>query len=182
LVILIGGNMHTHARIAVLFVLALLFVAPSVCRAAEKGYPIPDIAHAKLVFAETQIVATAKPAVPVEIKTYKNPDGTMFKAYSVKDAVFRYDVDINGEPPYEYMLIDKDGDGVFETKEELVGKQTEEEGGQKYIVAPGPEPGKESKYDYEKIKRPGMMEQKELLMGYPIYIPAWVILRFDIIR
>ena len=165
--------------LAVLLFLALLASSSLSFAAEKKAYPTPDITKGKLVFQETQLVADVKPPTAVDIKTYKNPDGTMFRVYSVKNVIFRYDVDTNGESPYEYRLLDKDGDGIFETREELVGELPGTEGGQKYYIDLGREPGKEFKYSYEDVKRPGMSEQKQLLMGYPIYIPPWVLLRFN---
>jgi hypothetical protein len=161
-------------------IILVLISAMPAASLAETGFKTPDISKAKLTMEENQIIAGSKPSTVIDIRTYKNEDGTMFRAYSVGGNVFRYDVDINGAPPYEYRLLDKDGDGIFETKEDLVGEMLVQEKGQKYFIDLGPEPGKEYKYSYENIRRPGIAEQKQLLMGYPIYIPQWVLLRFDI--
>jgi hypothetical protein len=124
-------------------------------------------------------------APEITIRTYKEPDGELVRQFSVNGAVFRYDVAPKGKPPYEYRLIDKDGDGNFETKEQLVGET--EAGGKKerYYIDLGPQPGTEKKYSYEQEEpyRPGEtsnLEKEQLMSGYPIYIPQWVILRFDI--
>jgi hypothetical protein len=171
-----GGYMKTRLALMLLFFILAL---PSISL-AEKGFKTPDISKATLTLEENQIISGAKHPTVINIRTYKNSDGTLFRAYSVGGNIFRYDVDINGAPPYEYRLLDKDGDGIFETKEDLVGEMLVQEKGEKYFIDLGPEPGKEYKYSYEDIKRPGIVEQKQLLMGYPIYIPPWVLLRFDI--
>jgi hypothetical protein len=84
----------------------------------------------------------------------------MVRVYSVAERIFRYDVDTNGAIPYEYRLIDKDGDGIFETKEPMVGEMTVQEKGMKYYIDLGSEPGKEYRYSYENVEKPSIREQK----------------------
>ncbi len=160
-------------------VLALLFLlAVPASALAVEGFVVPDVSKATLTLSEKQFIKDQKPPAGIDIKTYKAANGWLFRSYGVGGAVFRYDISESGELPYAYRLIDKDGDGVFETKEELTGEMTVSEKGQKYFVDLGPEPGKEYRYSYEDAKAPGMREQVQMLMGYPIYIPAWVIARF----
>jgi len=99
--------------------------------------------------------------------------------YSVKGKVFRYDMDEDGTVPFEYRLLDNDGDGEFETKEKLVGEMVIKDRGEKYYIDLGPEPGKEYKYSYEKeAGEVSARQQEQILMGYSIYIPAWVLIRY----
>lgn len=166
--------MRIHAALFILvFITALPALSP-----AEEGYKTPDISSATLTLEENQIVADTKPPTVINIRSYKQKDGTLFRAYAVGGRIFRYDVDINGAPPYEYRLLDTKGNGIFDKKEQLVGEMLVQDKGEKYFIDLGPEPGKEYRYSYESIKRPGIVEQKQLLMGYPIYIPQWVLLRF----
>lgn len=166
----------------IFYVLATAILLTCYCASyalADEGYTPPDVSKAQLVLQESQFVKGKASGPQIDIRTYKDKDGILTRVYSAGDAVFRYDVDTDGKPPYEYRLLDNDGDGVFETKEELVGEMVVQDKGQKYYIDLGPEPGKEYRYSYEDVERPDMLEQKELLMGYPIYIPQWVLLRFD---
>jgi len=153
-----------------------LLALPAVCR-ADTSYPTPDISKARLIHEEKQYIADRKPPTEIVVKTYKNPDGTLDRVYSVGGDIFRYDVDVDGGPPYEYRLIDTNGDGIFDTKEYMVGEMVVKDKGEKYFIDLGPEPGQEYKYRYEATHQPSVREQQQILMGYPIYIPQWVILR-----
>lgn len=143
------------------------------------AYTVPDPASSRLIFEEKQLVADRKPPTEILIRTYRKDDGKLFRVYSVRGRVFRYDIDENGAAPYEYRLLDNDGDGEFETKEKLVGEIVMKDKDQKYYIDLGPEPGKEYKYSYEKeAGEVSEHEKEQILMGYSIYIPAWVLVRF----
>jgi len=161
-----------------IIIFCLMMLLPVASFAAE-GYTVPDISKATVILDENQYIGDNTPPTEVNIKTYKKTDGTLVRVYSVAGRIFRYDVDTNGAMPYEYRLIDKDGDGVFETKESMVGEMIVQEKGMKYYIDLGAEPGKEYRYSYENVEKPSIREQKGLLMGYPIYIPQWVLLRFN---
>ena len=161
-----------------LFFFCLMMLLPVVSYAAE-GYSVPDVSKATVVLDENQYVGDNTPPTEVNIKTYKKTDGTMVRVYSVAGRIFRYDVDTNGTLPYEYRLIDKEGKGVFDTKEAMVGEVIVKEKGMKYYIDLGTEPGKEYRYSYENVEKPSIREQKELLMGYQIFIPQWVLVRFN---
>jgi len=146
-------------------------------------YPVPDMEGAKLVLEENQIVAGKGPKTDIMIRTYTKPDGSRFRVYSVDGHIFRYDIDEDGLMPYEYRLLDEDGDGVFETREMMVGK--DRNSGEEYYIDLGSEPGKEYKYWYqhnEEFKDRSLSDQRTVqreLEGFSIYIPAWVLVRFD---
>lgn len=163
---------------AALFIFVFITIVP-VLSLAEEGYMVPDISKATLTLEEKQVIANTKPPTVITIRSYKQKDGTLFRAYSIGGRIFRYDVDTNGALPYEYRLLDTKGNGVFDKKEEMVGEMMVQDKGEKYFIDLGPEPGKEYRYSYELIKRPGIVEQSQLLMGYPIYIPQWVLFRFN---
>jgi hypothetical protein len=164
-------------RLALIMCALLLLAAPSVSGAVE-SYQTPDVSKAKITLSETQYLKDRTPPAQIEIKTYKGENGWLFRSYSIKGNVFRYDISENGELPYAYRIVDNDGDGVFETKEQLIGEMTVKDKGLKYFVDLGPEPGKEYRFSYEDRKMPTDREQRQMLMGYPVYIPAWVLLRF----
>jgi hypothetical protein len=161
--------------------IALLLVTLSAGDA--QSYPIPDMEGAKLVLEETQLIADTEPRTEITIRSYTKTDGTRFREYSVSGNVFRYDIDEDGIMPYEYRVLDSDGDGTFETKEMLVGMS--EDDGQKYFIDLGSEPGKEYRYRYEDTERLKEREhsdhqvQRRILRGNSIFIPAWVVVEFE---
>jgi len=166
-----------------IIMIAMVMLAVAVpALAAEKGYPTPDVSKSRLIYEEKQVVKDRTPATEIDIRTYKADDGSLFREYSVKGNIFRYDVAPKGEPPYEYRLIDYNGDKVFETKEDMIGEMVVKDKGRKYYIDLGAEPGKEYKYGWEERTKPptDQREVRDSLMGYPIYIPQWVLVVFDI--
>ncbi len=161
-----------------------LGAAPSSPVSRQQGYPVPDISKATLIFEENQLIGDKKPPTVINIRTYKSPDGSVFRSYSVGGHIFRYDVGINGAPPFQYRLVDEKGNGVFTKKEAMTGrmKVKGQKGSEEYYIDLGPEPGKEYRYSYEKMERPGIREQARLLEGLPIYIPQWVLLKGDLLK
>lgn len=170
----IGGAMTKPLAAFSAFIVSL-----SVLCAVSYAYQTPDAASARLIFEEKQLVADRDPPTEILIRTYKGDDGRLFRMYSVGAKVFRYDIDEDGATPYEYRLLDEDGDGEFETREKLVGEMVVRDKGQKYFIDLGPEPGKEYRYSYEKEAGDVTARQQEqILKGYSIYIPSWVLAEF----
>ena len=50
------------------------------------------------------------------LKGYRKGDGTYFMTYEIEGRVFGVEVDTNGGAPFEYSIMDTDGDGRFESK------------------------------------------------------------------
>ncbi|MCZ6697293.1 MAG: hypothetical protein O7A63_12230 [Acidobacteria bacterium] len=50
------------------------------------------------------------------LKGYRKWDGTFFRTYEIEGRIFGVEIDTDGKPPFEYSLMDADGDGKFETK------------------------------------------------------------------
>ncbi|HEV8703167.1 MAG TPA: hypothetical protein VGV60_18000 [Candidatus Polarisedimenticolia bacterium] len=50
------------------------------------------------------------------LKGYRKMDGTHFMTFEIEGRVFGVLVDTDGKPPFEYSIMDTDGDGKFETK------------------------------------------------------------------
>jgi hypothetical protein len=55
------------------------------------------------------------------LRGYRKSDGTHFMTYEIEGRVFGVQIDTNGKPPFEYSIMDADGDGKFETK--LIGSK-----------------------------------------------------------
>lgn len=166
----------------------MMMIIPAMAFAGE-SYTPPDVNKARMVLEEKQFLPSETQKRAIDIISYKNPDGTLFRTYSVKGKVFRYDIDTDKELPYEYRLLDKDGDGSFETKESLIVETESGDKRQKLFIDLGPEPGKEYQYTYERFMKRVMhpvssgeaspSEQRDVIMGYPFYIPQWVILNWQ---
>lgn len=74
------------------------------------------------------IVTSEKEAIRVDDRTplipgketmrkgYRKRDGTFFQTYEIEGRIFGVEVDTNGKPPFEYSIMDADGDGKFESK------------------------------------------------------------------
>jgi len=74
------------------------------------------------------IVTSAKEAIKVSDRTpliagketilrgYRKMDGTFFMTYEIEGRIFGVQIDTDGKPPFEYSIMDADGDGKFETK------------------------------------------------------------------
>lgn len=50
------------------------------------------------------------------LKGYRKMDGTHFMTFEIEGRVFGVLVDTDGKPPFEYSIMDTDGDGKFESK------------------------------------------------------------------
>ena len=64
-------------------------------------------------------VADRTPRIPGKEtirRGYRKRDGTFFMTYEIEGRIFGVEVDTNGKPPFEFSIMDTDGDGKFETK------------------------------------------------------------------
>ena len=50
------------------------------------------------------------------LKGYRKMDGTHFMTFEIEGRVYGVQMDTDGKPPFEYGIMDTDGDGKFETK------------------------------------------------------------------
>ena len=135
-----------------------------------EGYKVPDIKSAKLQSEQSVDVAEIE-GKKMLIRTFKAKDGTLFRVYSIDGRIFRYDVDINEKPPYEYALIDRNGDGIFETKQDLAGDAVIEGKKEKYYI----EIEHTAPYEYIYIaeRTEGSYEWRQRLKGEGFFIPMW---------
>ena len=74
------------------------------------------------------IVTSAKEAIQVSDRTplipgketmtkgYRRANGTFFMTYEIEGKIFGVEIDEDGKPPFEYSIMDTDGDGKFETR------------------------------------------------------------------
>lgn len=80
------------------------------------GWRFPNIitaAKEKIMISDRTREIPGKETI---LKGYRRSDGTYFMTYEVEGRVFGVEIDTNGRPPFEYSIMDTDGDGKFETK------------------------------------------------------------------
>ncbi len=81
-----------------------------------QGWKFPNIITAA---KEAIRVSDRTPLIPGKetvLKGYRKADGTTFMTYEIEGRVFGVQIDTDGKPPFEYGIMDTDGDGKFETK------------------------------------------------------------------
>lgn len=175
-----------RAKLIVILVVPVLFIfSTSITQALEikrtesfnpKGYDLPDIASAKLKSEELIDLTDRIEGKETTMRTYEAKEGTLFRVYTIKGKAFRYDIDIDKRLPYEYALIDKDGDGIFETRQELTGEVVMEGKKERFYI----DIDRTTPYEYIHIveKEEGSYEWRQRLRGESVFIPMWVIFRF----
>ncbi len=80
------------------------------------GWPFPNIITAA---KEAIRISDRTPLIPGKetiLKGYRKADGTFFMTYEIEGRVFGVEIDTDGKPPFEYSIMDADGDGRHETK------------------------------------------------------------------
>src|SRR5262245_57503450 len=81
-----------------------------------QGWRFPNIVTSA---KEIIRVSDRTPQIPGKetiLKGYRKMDGTCFMTFEIEERVFGVEVDTDGKPPFEYGIMDTDGDGKFETK------------------------------------------------------------------
>jgi hypothetical protein len=141
-----------------------------------KGYNVPDVGSARLKSEEMIDLTDKIEGKETLMCTYEAQDGSLFRVYSIKGKVFRYDLDIDKKFPYEYALLDKDGDGIFETRQELTGEMVLEGKKERFYI----DIDKATPYEYIHVieRAEGSYEWRQRLRGETVFIPIWVIFRF----
>jgi len=81
-----------------------------------RGWNFPNIITAA---KEAIRISDRTPLIPGKetiMKGYRKADGTFFMTYEIEGRVFGVEIDTDGKPPFEYSIMDTDGDGIHETK------------------------------------------------------------------
>ncbi len=96
--------------------------------AAASGTARADILLNPSGWRFPNIITSAKEAIKVSDRTpvipgketinrgYRKSDGTFFMTYEIEGKIFGVEVDEDGKPPFEFSIMDSDGDGKFESK------------------------------------------------------------------
>jgi len=82
----------------------------------KQGWKFPNI-----ITAAKEVIRVSDRTPLIEgketiLRGYRKSDGTHFMTYEIEGRVFGVQIDTNGKPPFEYSIMDTDGDGTFETK------------------------------------------------------------------
>lgn len=82
----------------------------------ETGWRFPNVVTAA---KEAIRVSDRTPLIEGKetlLKGYRKADGTRFMTYEIEGRVFGVEIDTDGKPPFEYSILDTNGDGKYETK------------------------------------------------------------------
>ncbi len=92
-----------------------------------RGWKFPNIITAAKEMIHPSDRTPLIPGKETLIKGYRKADGTHFMTYEIEGRVFGVQIDTDGKPPFEYGIMDTDGDGIFETKI-IPDKNTKDQG------------------------------------------------------
>lgn len=81
-----------------------------------QGWKFPNIVTANKEVIRVSDLTPQIPGKETLLKGYRKADGTFFMTFEIEGRVFGVQVDTDGKPPFEYGIMDADGDGIFETK------------------------------------------------------------------
>ena len=81
-----------------------------------QGWKFPNIVTAKKEVIRVSDETALIPGKETLLKGYRKADGTFFLTFEIEGRVFGVEIDTDGKPPFEYGIMDVDGDGKFETK------------------------------------------------------------------
>jgi len=105
--------------IAVSGMAAALMLLPSLARADIKinpqGWRFPNIINSAKEAIQLSDRTPLIPGKETINKGYRRADGTRFMTYEIEGKIFGVEIDEDGKPPFEYSILDADGDGKFET-------------------------------------------------------------------
>jgi hypothetical protein len=91
--------------------------APRALERRPEGFPVPDVSGCKF---QGDFRRDLTPLIPGEETVFKNylcPDGRQVEVIIVNGHLLGYNIDEDGQYPFDYTLLDLDGDGIFETKD-----------------------------------------------------------------
>jgi hypothetical protein len=80
------------------------------------GWKFPNIITAAKEAIQLSDRTPIIPGKETVNKGYRRNDGTRVMTYEIEGKIFGLDIDEDAKPPFEYGIMDADGDGKFETK------------------------------------------------------------------
>jgi len=114
----IAATLHRLSAAAV--VLLALALAPPPARADilinPSGWRFPNIITSAKEAIQLSDRTPLIPGKETMTKGYRRANGTFFMTYEIEGKIFGVEIDEDGKPPFEFSIMDTDGDGKFETK------------------------------------------------------------------
>ena len=106
--------------VPVVAALLLSFGSARVARAEilynPQGWKFPNIVTAAKEAIHVSDRTSEIPGKETLNKGYRRTNGTRVMTYEIEGKIFGVDIDEDGKAPFEYGIMDADGDGKFETK------------------------------------------------------------------
>jgi hypothetical protein len=81
-----------------------------------QGWKFPNIITAAKEAIHVSDRTSEIPGKETLNKGYRRTNGTRVMTYEIDGKIFGCDIDEDGKPPFEFGIMDADGDGKFETK------------------------------------------------------------------
>ena len=81
-----------------------------------QGWKFPNIVTAAKEAIHVSDRTSEIPGKETLNKGYRRTNGTRVMTYEIEGKIFGVDIDEDGKAPFEYGIMDADGDGKFETK------------------------------------------------------------------
>jgi hypothetical protein len=81
-----------------------------------QGWKFPNIVTAAKEAIHVSDRSSEIPGKETLNKGYRRTNGTRVMTYEIEGKIFGVEIDEDGKPPFEYGIMDADGDGKFETK------------------------------------------------------------------
>ena len=109
-------SMALRGCAGLLLAILLATLAHAEIQLNPQGWKFPNIVSSA---KEIIRVSDRTPLIPGKetlLKGYRKMDGTHFMTFEIEGRVFGVQIDTDGKPPFEYGIMDTDGDGKFETK------------------------------------------------------------------
>lgn len=83
------------------------------------GFTVPNIYAARFLGLVRRDLTDRIPGKETLFKQYVDELGFQFETMSIFGHIFGHNVDLDGQFPYDITLLDRDCDGIFETKVDL---------------------------------------------------------------
>jgi hypothetical protein len=95
------------------FGIARLVVAEEI---NPSGWPIPSLVGARSKKPYQKDAISQVPGKETSVTVRQSADGQFFATFECNGIIYAYLVDTDGVTPFDYTLVDRNSDGIFESK------------------------------------------------------------------
>ena len=85
----------------------------------REGWTVPDPSTARFLKQRVLDAVEDIPGAETVHRSYRTSEGTYFATLDHQNRRYGYYVDTNGKPPMEFLILDYQGDGVFEYRVDI---------------------------------------------------------------